>query len=120
MPDPTAVHLRTTRLHDTLVIHLAGDVDLATAAPLRAAVRRAFAEATTAVVLDLADITFFGAEGLALLVESRELADAAGLRVAVVAPGRRVLMPIRATGVDRVLDVRASLVDALSATAACR
>ncbi|MEO6081861.1 MAG: STAS domain-containing protein [Umezawaea sp.] len=57
------------------------------------------------VILDLTEVTFFGAAGLTILAKLREAASLVEIGFSVVATARAVLWPLRITGLDLVLDV---------------
>ncbi len=71
------------------VLRLAGEVDLAEVAAVRRAALAAVASGRD-VVVDLGEVTFVDACGLATIVAVRRAVRAAGLACAVVAPSRVV------------------------------
>lgn len=99
-----------------VVVHAAGEIDLASAPKLREAldgieVRPA---AKGPVVLDLTAVTFLGSVGLSLLVEhSRRHRDAGGV-LRVVAGNRFVARAIVMTGLSDVLTVFDTLDEAVT------
>ncbi|WP_170191895.1 STAS domain-containing protein [Saccharothrix syringae] len=113
-PVPFDLEVRVARVGTTHVVTVSGELDVDTAPPVRNAVDRALDERPPSLVLDLTGLAFFGSPGLSLLVSARERAEEAGGEFAVVATGRAVLRPLEVTGVLGLLDVRASLADALS------
>jgi anti-anti-sigma factor len=89
-------------------LELAGEVDGASTAQMRAALDLLAAAPPRAVTVDLAQATFFDANGARFLFAVHDLVATAGGHVTVVgaeAPIRRVL---EFTRLDRVLDVRDS------------
>ena len=81
----------------------AGELDVAVAADLRAALREAVATDAAVVVLDLRDVTFLDSTVLGVVVEAhRSLGEARRLRV-VHAKGL-ALRTLQLTGLDGVLD----------------
>ena len=97
---------------DAIVVHVAGELDLATAPTLD----RLLIESETALrlVLDLTGVTFMASAGLALLMKHEERSRAAGREMRVVATGSAVLRPIDLTGIAAVVTVVNTLADALA------
>jgi anti-sigma B factor antagonist len=94
----------------TIRVHLAGEIDMATAPQLRVALLAVIAEAApqTEVRVDLGRVAFIDAIGIGVLVRGREAARQAGVGFSVDNPRGIVLRIIE------VLD----LVDALRVTPA--
>ncbi len=91
-----STHLRISTSHadGATVVHVGGEVDLASAPELEAAVAAAFelaprgaedARVRHELVLDLRGVTFLAAAGLAELLKGARLAGDRGLRVRVIA-----------------------------------
>ena len=59
---------------EVAVVRPVGDVDTATASPLRSAIRAQVEAGARHVVLDLSGVEFMGSAGLALLIAEREAA----------------------------------------------
>ncbi|MFC5142074.1 STAS domain-containing protein [Actinomycetospora rhizophila] len=59
---------------EVAVVRPVGDVDTATASPLRTAIRAQVEAGARHVVLDLSGVEFMGSAGLALLIAEREAA----------------------------------------------
>lgn len=59
---------------EVAVVRPVGDVDTATASPLRTAIRQQVQAGARHVVLDLSGVEFMGSAGLALLIAEREAA----------------------------------------------
>lgn len=57
---------------------LAGEIDMANVSDLRARVLEQLETKPRSLVLDFRDVTFFGCAGLALLIETRNVADKQG------------------------------------------
>jgi anti-anti-sigma factor len=99
-----------------VLLHIAGEVDLASAQVFRAGLTAAIEDAGGAVVLDLGQVTFMDSAGIEQLVKARE--EARGrLRVCALHPSvRRVLemtalldwFPFSAEGADPAADDSAS------------
>jgi anti-sigma B factor antagonist len=103
---------------DVPVLHVAGEVDLATAPALRDALGALLADGAAArVVVDLSAVTFLASSGLAALLEAHQRACASGRALRVVVAERTVWRVLEVTGLVRVLDCHASLREALDAPA---
>ena len=98
-----------------LVIAVTGEVDLPVAPELHDALQEGLNDArTSAYVVDLTGVTFFGSTGLSVLLEAAQQAQRQGqlLRV-IVGTNAVVTRPIEVTGLDQVLALRDSVHDAL-------
>jgi anti-sigma B factor antagonist len=87
------------------VIEVVGEVDLLTTPQLSVAVRRQLDEHPRTLVLDLHEVRFLGASGLAVLLDLRDLAPRIGatLRLARLSPAAR--RPLDLLGLRDVFDV---------------
>lgn len=115
-PSPAGLSIDERRVAGTLVVSVAGEIDMATAPTLRAAVQAAIREsAGEACVLDLTAVTFLGSSGLSALVEAAQLSEARRepLRI-VVDANRPVIRPIMVTGLDDVLALYHTVDEALA------
>ncbi len=107
----------TERRDDAVVLRATGEVDSYTAALLRHRLTEAFADAATAklpVVLDLSGVGFFASSGLSVLVEYHELGQDKGTPLRLVSPSGSVLRALRATMLNEVLELHFSLPEALA------
>ena len=84
---------------ETLVLSLAGELDLADAPALREALRRAVERAPRRLVVDLAEVTFVDSTVLGALVEARSMLG--GEAFALAAPGLEVRRALEVSGLDR-------------------
>ncbi len=110
MSDPVQLH--TARpAPDCVVLSVLGEIDLVTAPDLEAAVVEHL-EGTACLVLDLTGISFFGSLGLATLIHTTSLAEARGVRLALVA-GRLVTRTMELTRTTELFDVYGSVTDAI-------
>ncbi|WP_158854793.1 STAS domain-containing protein [Saccharothrix deserti] len=101
----------------TVVVSVAGEVDMETAPALRAAVTTAVDDAAGgACVLDLTGVTFLGSPGLTALLAATTHAQArrGPLRI-VVDTNRPVIRPIEITRLDDVLWLYHTVEEALTA-----
>jgi anti-sigma B factor antagonist len=96
----------------TVLVRVAGEVDLHTAPGLDEALDSHIGEQTGEVVVDLSEVTFFSVAGLTSLLRAQLLADAAGTHLVVDAEGSRAarrlfeLLPVAFDGVSPTHRVR--------------
>jgi anti-sigma B factor antagonist len=93
---------------DTVILHVAGDLDLHTAPVVAERFRSVLDDGDTslsAFVLDLSGVTFLGSAGLGVLVDAHYTATARSVVLRVVASSRLVLQPIRLTGLDQLITI---------------
>ncbi|MEV0108363.1 STAS domain-containing protein [Nocardia sp. NPDC050799] len=96
----------------TAIVTVRGEVDMASAPQLQAALEDA-QRGGDPLVVDMSEVGFLGSAGLSVLLVISEAAEpGAGLRVVVSDAVRR---PIELTGLDKLLSVHESLADALAA-----
>jgi anti-anti-sigma factor len=100
-------------LPDTIVLKVAGEIDMMTAPVLEEAVRGALAERPANLVIDLTGARFFSSAGLAVLVFAHR--NSAGVDLRVVATGRVVIRPLELTGLTDDLAIYPTLAAALGA-----
>jgi anti-anti-sigma factor len=74
---------QTRGVHDEALLHLEGELDVATAPRLQRTLQAA-QEATPHVVVDLRDVTFIGIAGVRAITAASDRARRAGQRLAVV------------------------------------
>ena len=96
------------------VLAIGGEVDLATAPILEAAIAAALADDPAAFVIDLTEVSFLASAGLQLLVATQERIGEAG-EFAVVADGPATSRPIQLTELDKIFALYPVLEDALAA-----
>lgn len=93
------------------VVHVQGELDMATAPALEEALLgTGFSER---LVIDLTACTFLDSSAVRLLVASARDSEAAGGKLALVAPDHGILKVLEISGVDTMLPVHATLDDAL-------
>ena len=85
-----------------VVIALAGEIDLSTAARVRAELRLAEALGPARLILDMRGVTFIDAAGIAAILPRRRAGD---VRRTVVAGPGRVRRVLELVGADRVIEV---------------
>jgi anti-anti-sigma factor len=89
---------------DTLVNHLDAALEAASDHPMKL------------LVLELADVTYFGSAGLNAVLGCYERGRSDGVSVRLVASNAEVIMPIEVTKLDNVLRPYQTVMDALSGT----
>lgn len=89
------------------VLVVEGEIDVATGTKLRAALAASLAQPHLDVVTaDLSAVTFMSSTGIAVLVDANAEAEQAGKTLRLITGGNRaVLSPLRATGVDAMLNL---------------
>ncbi|MCW2568383.1 MAG: Anti-sigma factor antagonist [Mycobacterium sp.] len=90
-------------------LELAGEVDGTSTAQMREALDLLAAAPPRAVTVDLAQATFFDANGARFLFAVHDLVATAGGHVTVVGAGAPIRRALEFTRLDRVLDVRDSV-----------
>jgi anti-sigma B factor antagonist len=101
-----------------VVIEVGGEVDMLTSPQLRSAVIDQFGTeaGVELVVLALDGVSFLGTSGLAVLIEVREAAHAAGVELRLACTARRVLRPLTIAGLMPLFDIHETVEHALAAT----
>jgi anti-anti-sigma factor len=87
------------------LLDVAGELDLATAPSLTAALQAALASGAREIWIDLSGVTFMDSSGLHALLAVRDRLHHDGRRLAVIAPSGPVRRLLELTGVDRILAV---------------
>ena len=85
-----------------VVVAIAGEVDVATAARVRAELRLAHALGPGRLILDLSGVTFLDAAGISAILSPCRGAD---LHVTLVAPPGRVRRLMEIVGADRAVEI---------------
>jgi anti-anti-sigma factor len=96
------------------VLHVSGELDLATISILKDAVGLELDAGTGPVVLDLSDLTFCDSTGLGSFVAMHRHATEVGSTIALAAPRRRVADLLQISGINQVVRVFDSVTDAVS------
>lgn len=106
---------RTTDHDGIAVVSVAGEVDLSCEQPVRAAITDRLDRRPAGLVLDLAEVDFFGSTGIQLVVEAIVRAQHLKVPLALATDRRTVLRPLEITLVSQTVDIHPTLPDALSA-----
>lgn len=107
MTVPAEEHLRisVSRAEDRVVIHLAGELDLASAPSLAGELKASSADGTAAIVLDMRELSFIDSSGLRAVLAAREQAADAGYEFAVVRGSPQVRRLFAITRADEHLQM---------------
>ena len=106
--------LEERRVEGVSVVAVAGVVDMLTAPELEKAIAKAAESSPPAVVIDMSAVEFLASAGMGVLIAAQdELAPA--IRFAVVADGPATSRPLKLVGVTDVVDLYATLEEALTA-----
>ena len=91
------------RVNDAVVVRVDGELDLATAPALRAALERALADGDQLVV-DLSAVTFIDSSGLSVLVRAYQVLGVTGT-LKVRGPSSQARRLFEMAGVESLIDV---------------
>lgn len=101
----TGFHVTVERDGTALVLHLQGELDMATAAELRLVLARALGPGTSTITVDLTALTFIDSTGIGVLVGGLRQARDEGCGFSVLNPSRSVQKALRLTGVDHLMGI---------------
>ncbi|HVV35206.1 MAG TPA: STAS domain-containing protein [Acidimicrobiales bacterium] len=87
-----------TSAYGRTTLAVSGDIDAATAAPLRSALSTVAEIGDGEIYVDMAEVTFIESAGLACLLEAHAAATAAGKKLVVVQPSRVVSRLLKEAG----------------------
>lgn len=93
------------------VISATGAIDMLTAPQLADGIRAAEGKSPKAVIVNLTDVDFLASAGMQVLVAAKE--QLGGTRLVVVADGPATSRPLTITGITDLIDLYASLDEAL-------
>ena len=109
-----ALTIQARREPGYVIVTVAGEVDIATAAPLRERLS-ALAVGGLPLVADLDQVSFIDATGLGALAGAARLAAAHGASLYVVCARPHIRRLFRITGLDRQIPLARDLAEALHA-----
>jgi anti-sigma B factor antagonist len=101
--------------HGTVVLAVAGDVDLYVAGELKDRLAEAADSGTKTLVLDFTEVTFVDSMGLGVLVGGMKQLRAVGGELQLVVSSPEVQRILEITRMDRVIPLHETLADALAA-----
>ena len=104
---------RTAAHGDRVVVHVEGELDVYTVAPLRRELAAAV-DAAADVTVDLSQVTFLDSTALGALISARKKVLAQGGRMELVIARESVLKVFRITALTQVFTIHPSLDAALS------
>jgi anti-sigma B factor antagonist len=105
VPGEPGLDIGQEATEEGLELVLAGEIDIATAPALNAALERALHAGAPAVVVDLTLVRFMDSTGIAALLAARR-ALPAGTELAIVCPPGPCLRVLELTGLPQLLEVR--------------
>ena len=114
-----SVAMNTRKYGGHVVVALYGELDVADAAAVAAALAVVAARGP-GIIVDLAELEFIDSSGIAALARGRKLARHAGGDLLLAAPRREVLRALSLTSLFDVFPVHASVDKAARRTAAAR
>ncbi len=100
-----AQFVRVTSSSQTVVLRVAGEIDMADVEELKAAVRPCFSDGAT-VELDLSGLAFMDSSGLGALVQLVKEAAAQGSSIVLTNVSARIHRLLEVTGLSHVLEAR--------------
>jgi anti-anti-sigma factor len=95
--------LRVVRDHPIVVIEMCGEIDMSTAHLVTNLVDDVVGHRPARVVLDMANVSFFGAAGVHALLHAHERVTAVGGSLLLRTPSACTRQVLTLTGTDRVL-----------------
>jgi|SRR5690242_20065569 anti-anti-sigma factor len=116
MDEPTHLHIGASAVNDAVVITLAGELDLASAAAFADAIDRATASGAELVIVDLRGLEFMDSTGIGVLVRARQAAARSRYRFAVVKGSPQVDRILSLTGLDEQITLLDSPEELLQTT----
>lgn len=92
-----------------IVVHVAGEVDLANAPELDEQLATVMGQSPTQLIVDLTNVTFMDSTGLGVLVRALKRSREQEIRLDLIVTNERVLKVIGITGLDTVLPIHSSM-----------
>lgn len=96
------------------MLEVGGEVDLSTAASLRARIDEIVASGTRRLVVDLTAVGFMDSSGLSALVAGMKAMRAAAGEMTLACGTDSILKVFSVTGLDRVFAIRRSVAEAIA------
>ncbi|MFI0352252.1 STAS domain-containing protein [Actinomadura sp. 9N407] len=114
---PIGAGLSRERLPGHVLITLRGELDVASTPALRERLHAALQDPGPLVVIDLSQVTFCDASGLALLVGARRRTEPKGVTLVLAAPSAQMTRMLGVTGLHGAFTIRRSVAAARLARA---
>jgi len=107
-----SLEVRTRREGESLVVHLAGEVDLRTSPELRQRLLESLESRPPRVIVDLRGVSYIDSSGVGTLVEMKRRADGNGASVVLVGLQPRVRSVFEITRLDTFFHIVETLEEA--------
>ena len=107
--------LSTRDVDGWVVVAVTGELDVYTAPALEEALGELVDADRVSIVVDLTDVSFMDSTGLGLLIKALKWTREKDGTLRIVANTDKILKVFRVTGLDSVLDLHASVSEALEA-----
>jgi len=101
--------MSTDTVDERIVVHVAGEVDLASAPELDEQLATVMGQAPSHLVVDLSGVTFMDSTGLGVLVRALKRSRELDIRLDLIVTNERVLKVFGITGLDTVLPIHSSM-----------
>lgn len=101
----TGFNVEIQAVGQTVVLHLRGELDVATVQHVRRALAHPVAREASAIVFDLAELTFLDSTGIHLFLSAWHGTQADQRSLVLRNPSPAALKALRLTGVDQLLQV---------------
>lgn len=101
-----ALNIAISQEADTVLVKVAGEVDVSNASELRDAINAKLPETTGELVVDLADVPYIDSTGIGVLVGAAHRARGQGAMLVVARPQRNVARVLGMLGVEKDLNIR--------------
>lgn len=115
---PVSISVTTSEAGEVHIVHVAGEIDVTSAAVLRDALEALIADGRRRLTLDLTDVTFLDSTGLGIVVGRLKRLARHGGTMTVAVSHARVMRVFTITGLDRLLEIRSDLDSAVCAAQA--
>jgi anti-sigma B factor antagonist len=102
---PTPFEVRLTPDRDRLLVALRGELDIATADQMAAALLGQFDNGFAHVVADLRDVTFIDSTGIRVLWQAHQRSESDGTRLSLIAGDGDVNRALQITGLLEHMDL---------------
>lgn len=110
---PAPASLPAARRPACTIARLRGDLDITTTPAVRKRLLGMLGPGVRLLIIDLSEVSFCDAAGLAVLIGTQRRAAARRITVRLAAPRPQTAKLLRITGLDRSLTICATLADAL-------